>query len=77
MEIINLNSNLPGSDIHKILHEGKSLDTQWKNEERFFSENKVKILFSELNLSYIIQSESSKGKRTTKIIKQSSDEKIK
>lgn len=65
------------NDIHKILHEGKSLDIQWKNEERFFSENKVKTLFSELNLPYIIQSENSKGKRTTKIIKQSSDEKIK
>lgn len=57
------------NEMYKVVHDGKSLDTQWKNKERFFSEEKVKTLFSELALPYAIQSESSKGKRITKIIK--------
>ena len=57
------------NEMYKILHDGKPFDTQWKNKERFFSEEKVKALFSKLALPYAIQSESSKGKRITKIIK--------
>lgn len=57
------------NEMYKILHGGKSLDTQWKNEKRFFSEEKVKALFSELALPYAIESVSSNGQRTTKITK--------
>ncbi|MDE5855401.1 MAG: hypothetical protein K2H19_10140, partial [Ruminococcus sp.] len=57
------------NEMYKILHDGKPFDTQWKNKDRFFSEEKLKIFFSELDLPYIIKSESSKGKRTTKITK--------
>lgn len=60
------------NEMYKILHGGKSLDTQWKNEKRFFSEEKVKALFSELALPYAIESVSSNGQRTTKITKKSS-----
>lgn len=55
--------------MYKITHSSKPLDTQWKNKDRFFSEEKVKALFSELALPYTIESVSSKGQRTTKIIK--------
>lgn len=57
------------NEMYKITHSGKPLDTQWKNKDRFFSEEKVKALFSELALLYTIESVSSKGQRTTKIIK--------
>lgn len=57
------------NDMYKIIHIGKPLDTQWRNEERFFSEEKMKAFLLELSLPYEIQSESSKGKRITKIIK--------
>lgn len=64
------------NEMYKISHDGKPLDTQWKNEKRFFSEEKVKALFSELALPYAIESVSSKGQRTTKITKNCHDEKI-
>ncbi len=57
------------NEMYKITHSSKPLDTQWKNKDRFFSEEKLKIFFSELDLPYIIKSESSKGKRSTKIIR--------
>jgi len=57
------------NEMYKITHNSKPLDTQWKNKDRFFSEEKVKALFSELALPYTIESVSSKGQRTTKIIK--------
>lgn len=57
------------NEMYKITHSSKPLDTQWKNKDRFFSEEKVKALFSELALPYTIESVSSKGQRTTKIIK--------
>lgn len=57
------------NEMYKIIHSGKPLDTQWKNKERFFSEEKMKALFSELALPYAIESVSSKGKRSTKIIR--------
>ncbi len=57
------------NEMYKIIHSGKPLDTQWKNKERFFSEEKMKAFFSELALPYAIESVSSKGKRSTKIIK--------
>lgn len=57
------------NEMYKISHDGKPLDTQWKSEKRFFSEEKIKAFFSELALSYTIQSESFKGKRSTKIIR--------
>ena len=60
------------NEMYKISHDGKPLDIQWKSEKRFFSEEKVKALFSELSLPYAIESLSSKGKRTTKITKKSS-----
>lgn len=57
------------NEMYKITHSSKPLDTQWKNKDRFFSEEKVKALFSELALPYTIESVSSKGQGTTKIIK--------
>ena len=57
------------NEMYKIIHNNKPLDTQWKNKERFFSEEKVKAFLLELSLPYEIQSESSKGKRITKVIK--------
>lgn len=57
------------NEMYKITHSSKPFDTQWKNKDRFFSEEKVKALFSELALPYTIESVSSKGQRTTKIIK--------
>ncbi|MDE5770655.1 MAG: hypothetical protein K2I06_03340 [Ruminococcus sp.] len=36
------------NEMYKISHDGKPLDTQWKNEKRFFSEEKVKALFQNL-----------------------------
>lgn len=57
------------NDMYKIIHNNKPLDTQWKNKDRFFSEEKVKAFLLELSLPYEIQSESSKGKRSTKIIR--------
>lgn len=57
------------NEMYKIAHSGKPLDTQWKNKDRFFSEEKVKAFFSELALPYTIESISSKGKRITKVIK--------
>lgn len=57
------------NEMYKIIHNNKPLDTQWKNKERFFSEEKMKAFLLELSLPYEIQSESSKGKRITKIIK--------
>lgn len=57
------------NEMYKITHSGKPLDTQWKNKDRFFSEEKVKAFFSELALPYTIESISSKGKRITKITK--------
>lgn len=64
------------NEMYKITHSSKPLDTQWKNKDRFFSEEKVKAFLLELSLPYEIQSESFKGKRITKITKQC-DEKIK
>lgn len=57
------------NEMYKIIHNNKPLDTQWKNKDRFFSEEKVKAFLLELSLPYEIQSESSKGKRITKVIK--------
>ena len=57
------------NEMYKIIHNNKPLDTQWKNKDRFFSEEKVKAFLLELSLPYEIQSESSKGKRNTKIIR--------
>ncbi|MCM1363210.1 MAG: DEAD/DEAH box helicase family protein [Clostridiales bacterium] len=57
------------NEMYKILHEGKSLHTQWNTKDRFFPEEKMKAFFSELNLPYTISSASSKGKRITKITK--------
>ncbi len=57
------------NEMYKIIHNNKPLDTQWKNKDRFFSEEKVKAFLLELSLLYEIQSESSKGKRITKVIK--------
>ena len=51
----------------KIFHNGKALDTQWKNKERFFSGEKIQMFFSELDLPYEIESTSSKGSRITKV----------
>lgn len=57
------------NEMYKILHEGKSLHTQWNTKDRFFPEEKMKAFFSELNFPYTISSASSKGKRITKITK--------
>lgn len=59
------------NEMYKILHDGKPLDTQWKNKDRFYSDEKLKMFFSELDLPYMIKSESAKGKRITRITKQS------
>ncbi len=56
------------NNAYKNLH-GENFDTQWKNKERFFSEEKIKTFLSELNLPYEIKSEGSKSKRTTMIKK--------
>lgn len=53
---------------YKNLH-GENFDTQWKNKERFFSEEKIKNFLAEINLSYEIKSEGSKSKRTITIKK--------
>lgn len=58
------------NEMYKTMHDSKPLDTQWKNKDRFYSNEKLKMFFSELDLPYAIKSESSKGKRTTKITKQ-------
>lgn len=55
------------NEIYKIFHNGKALDTQWKNKERFFSGEKIQMFFSELDLPYEIESTSSKGSRITKV----------
>ena len=56
------------NDTYKNLHNA-NFDTQWKNKERFFSEEKIKIFLSELKLPYEIKSEGSKNKRTITIKK--------
>lgn len=58
------------NEMYKILHYGKPLDTQWKNKDKFYSDEKLKMFFSELDLLYMIKSESVKGKRITRITKQ-------
>lgn len=64
------------NEMYKILH-GENLDSHWKEEERFFSKEKVQAFLLELNLPYVIKSRSYKGKMTTKITKNLNDEKIK
>lgn len=59
------------NEMYKIAHSGKPIDTQWKNKDRFYSDEKLKMFFSELDLPYMIKSESAKGKRITRITKQS------
>ena len=56
------------NEAHKALH-NKNLDTQWKNPDRFFSEEKVKALLSELSLPYKIKNEGTKEKRTVTVTK--------
>ncbi len=57
------------NEMYKIIHDGKSLHTQWHTKDRFFPEENMKSFFLELDLPYVIKSESSKGKRITKIIR--------
>ncbi len=59
------------NEMYKMMHDSKPIDTQWKNKDRFYSDEKLKIFFSELDLPYMIKSESAKGKRITRITKQS------
>lgn len=59
------------NEMYKIMHDSKPIDTQWKNKDRFYSDEKLKMFFSELDLPYMIKSESAKGKRITRITKQS------
>ena len=59
------------NEMYKMMHDSKSIDTQWKNKDRFYSDEKLKMFFSELDLPYMIKSESAKGKRITRITKQS------
>ena len=51
------------NEAHKALHSGKNLDTQWKNKERFFADEKIKALLEELSLPYRIESKSNNGQR--------------
>ena len=51
------------NEAHKKIHDGRNIDTQWKNKDRFFSEEKIKAFFSELSLPYVIKSEGTKEKR--------------
>lgn len=59
------------NEMYKMMHDSKPIDTQWKNKDRFYSDEKLKMFFSELDLPYMIKSESAKGKRITRITKQS------
>lgn len=59
------------NEMYKMMHDSKPIDTQWKNKDRFYSDEKLKMFFSELDLPYMIKSESTKGKRITRITKQS------
>ena len=58
------------NEAHKKLHDGKNIDTQWRNKDRFFSEEKIKAFFSEISLPYIIKNERTKEKRKIMITKQ-------
>ncbi len=58
------------NEAHKKLHDGKSIDTQWKNKDRFFSEEKIKAFFSEISLPYIIENEGTKEQRKIVVAKQ-------
>lgn len=58
------------NDAHRALHDRANLDTHWKNQERFFSEDKVKALLDVLSLPYQIKSESANKVRTTVVTKQ-------
>lgn len=57
------------NETYKILHDGKSFDTQWKNKDRFFSNDRLKSFLAELSLPYEITSEGSKEKRTITVVK--------
>ena len=57
-------------EAYKKLHDGKNIDTQWRNKDRFFSEEKIKAFFSEISLPYIIKNERTKEKRKIMITKQ-------
>lgn len=58
------------NEAYKTLHEGKNLDTQWSNKDRFFSAEKVKAFLLELSLPYDIHSEAKNKHRTTTVTKQ-------
>ena len=58
------------NDTHKSLHTGKNMDSQWKNPDRFYSEEKVKALLAELALPYCITSEGNKERRTITVTRQ-------
>lgn len=57
------------NETYRILHNGKNFDTQWKNKDRFFSNEKLKNFLAELSLPYEITSEGSKEKRTITVVK--------
>lgn len=57
------------NETYKILHDGKSFDTQWKNKDRFFSNDRLKSFLAELLMPYEITSEGSKEKRTITVVK--------
>lgn len=58
------------NEAHKALHGDKNFDSQWRNKDRFFSEEKVKALLSELVLPYRIKSEATKEHRTITVTRQ-------